>query len=79
MVWLIEQLIAHLHPLRQVLLHADHQRRWRQPKRGIHKQRIVKPGSQLRQRLADRRRRDVHPFGGFGDAALLHQELQAEQ
>ncbi|MNI91619.1 hypothetical protein D3C73_1493110 [compost metagenome] len=76
---LIEQLIAHLHPLRQVLFHTDHQRRRRQPQRGVYKQRIVKPGSQLRQRFTDRRRRDVHPFGGFGDAALLHQELQAEQ
>ncbi len=34
---------SHLHPVRQTLLHTDHQRRRRQLQRRIDEQRIVKP------------------------------------
>ena len=54
MVRFIEDLVAHLHPVRQILLHAADQRRGRQAQRGFHKQRIVKPGAQFGQRLAHR-------------------------
>ena len=75
----IEDLVAHLHPVRQILLHAADQRCRRQAQRRFDKQRIVKPGAQLGQRLAHRRGRNVHPLRRTGDAELLGQELQAEQ
>ncbi len=53
-VWFIEDLVTHLHPVRQILLYAADQRRRRQAQRGFHKQRVVKPGAQFGQRLAHR-------------------------
>jgi hypothetical protein len=49
MVEFIEDLVADLHPVSQILLQAHRQRRRQQPQRRFDKQRVVKPVAQLGQ------------------------------